>query len=295
VSERNDPCWCGSGRKWKKCHAGIPAPQPTTPTEELRQRYLKQYGILLKSPEQIAGIRKASQLAAKILDEACRFVKEGVTTEEIDNLVLRLHQEAGATPASLGYGQPPFPKSCCTSINDVICHGIPDKRPLQKGDILNIDITAILDGYYGDCSRMVLIEPVCEEKKRVCEASHACLIQAIEILKPGLLLSEIGNTIQRVAEEYHCSVVYQFVGHGVGVCFHEPPQILHCANRSQIPLVPGMTFTIEPMINAGLPEVVVDPEDGWTARTTDGRPSAQYEHTLLITETGYEVLTLLSK
>ncbi|MGH2639869.1 MAG: methionyl aminopeptidase, partial [Rhabdochlamydiaceae bacterium] len=198
-----------------------------------------------------------------------------------------------AKAASLGYGEPPFPKSICTSLNEVICHGIPDDRLLQKGDIINIDVSCILDGYYGDCSAMVMIEPVDEEKKRVVDVSKECLRRSIDILKPGILVSEIGQVIEDYARAHQCSVVNQFVAHGVGLEFHEPPQVPHHYNNLAIPLAEGMTFTIEPMINAGVRSGDIDPIDKWTARTSDRKPSAQWEHTVLITQEGHEILTLL--
>ncbi|MBS0656541.1 MAG: methionyl aminopeptidase [Verrucomicrobia bacterium] len=282
---RNDLCWCGSNKKWKKCH--FPKEAPVGIAEE----YYKQYGIILKNPDQIAGIRRSCQLASQILDKTCKMAKEGVTTLELNDYAHKLHLEAGAVPAPLGYGSPPFPKSICTSINEVICHGIPNEVPLASGDIVNIDVTCILDGYFGDCSRMVEIGTVDLEKKRVVDVSYECLMRSIAILKPGLPLSSIGDTIQEYAEAHMCSVVTQYVGHGVGIRFHEPPQVFHNKNLSKIILAPGMTFTIEPMINAGRKEAVVDPTDHWVARTIDGKPSAQWEHTLLITETGHEILT----
>jgi methionyl aminopeptidase len=287
---RNDVCWCGSGKKWKKCHFPNSGQSETLLREK---EYFKKYGILLKNEEEIQGIRRACRLAAHILDKTCQMAKAGVTTNELNAYAHKLHLEAGAVPAPLHYGEPPFPKSICTSLNDVICHGIPDDLPLQEGDILNIDVTCILEGYFGDCSKMVAIGQIDEEKQRVMDTSYECLMRATEILKPGLFIHEIGDLIESIAKAHHCSVVYQFVGHGTGVAFHEPPQIPHHLNKIKIPLAPGMTFTIEPMINAGAPAAVIDPKDHWTARTPDGKPSAQWEHTLLITETGYEILTLI--
>ena len=283
---RNDPCWCGSGSKWKKCC--YPKASPTS----LKSKYLKKYGILLKTEEEIEKIRFACSVTKKILSRLCSEAKTGVTTQELDDLSMELHKEFGAIPAPLGYGSPPFPKSICTSLNEVICHGIPDKRKLQEGDILNIDVSCVVDGFYGDTSRMVLIGEVNEEKKHVCMVSKECLTRAIKICKPGTLVSEIGDVIEEYAASQKCSVVNQFVGHGVGKQFHESPEIPHHYNDIDIPMAPGMTFTIEPMINIGVRDGVVDPNDQWTARTKDGKPSAQWEHTLLITENGHEVLTL---
>lgn len=291
---RNDACWCGSGKKWKKCHYPQEATQalPTT-FEGLSDLYFTRYGIILKTAEQIAGIRRSCQLAAQILDATCRMAKAGVTTQELNDYAHELHLKAGAIPAPLGYGSPPFPKSICTSLNEVICHGIPDYRPLQDGDILNIDVTCILDGYYGDCSRMVCIGDVDAEKKRVVDVSYKCLMRSLDILAPGLAINKIGDVIQSYAEDHNCSVVTQFVGHGVGLRFHEPPQVPHHRTQIDTPLAAGMIFTIEPMINAGKKEAVIDKHDKWTARTIDNKPSAQWEHTVLITDTGYEVLTTL--
>ncbi len=285
---RNDPCWCGSGKKWKKCHA----PEgPNTPQEILKSRYLKSYGILLKNPEQIEGIRKSGHLAASILDTLCKHAKAGTTTNELNLLAEKLHKDAGAIPAPLGYGSPPFPKSICTSLNEVICHGIPDDRPLVEGDILNIDVTCILNGYYGDCSRMVAIGAISEEKQRVYDVSYECLKRSTAFLKPGVFVYEIGEVIEDYATSHGCSVVNQFVGHGVGTGFHEAPQIPHHYNKVGIALAEGMTFTIEPMINAGERSAMIDPKDHWTARTSDLKPSAQWEYTILITEKGHEILT----
>lgn len=286
---RNDPCWCNSGKKWKKCHYPKLPPLSHSP---LAGMYLKQFGILLKTPEQIKQIHKACQVTAEILHLLCEKAKKGVTTEELDQLSRKLHAERNAIPAPLHYGSPPYPKTICTSLNEVICHGIPDSRPLEEGDIMNIDVSCIVDGYYGDTSRMVVIGEISEEKKRVVEVSKECLEKAIAICKPGALMSEIGDAIEHWAKKQHCSVVNQFVGHGVGLRFHEPPEVLHHYNDMNIEMVPGMTFTIEPMINAGVREAVIDLSDGWTARTKDGKPSAQWEHTLAITEKGCEVLTL---
>ncbi|MCE5317832.1 MAG: methionyl aminopeptidase [Parachlamydia sp.] len=295
---RNDPCWCGSGQKWKKCHFPVESGKKAVKDakadakgQELRALYFKKYQILLKTEEQIDGIRAACHLSSKILDALCEKAKAGVTTLELDALSRRLTNEAGATAASLGYGDPPFPKSICTSLNEVICHGIPNETPLKEGDIVNIDYACILNGYFGDCSRMVCIGTPSPEKQRVVDVSHECLMRSIAILKPGIPISKIGSAIEDYAAAHDCSVVNQFVGHGVGIQYHEAPQIPHHRNSLGILLVPGMTFTIEPMINAGVREAVIDRHDQWTARTRDGKPSAQWEHTVLITDDGYEILT----
>lgn len=288
---RNDPCFCGSGKKWKKCHYPVKGKVQGAPRRDIKKEYLRKHDILIKNDKEIEGIRRSGHLAAKILDELCNMAKEGVTTLELNEFANKLHKDAGAIPAPLNYGSPPFPKSICTSLNEVICHGIPDDRPLQEGDIVNIDVTCILKGFYGDCSQMVTIGKVDKDKQLVVDVSYESLMRSIEILKPGVFVSEIGSVIESYATAQGCSVVHQFVGHGVGVDFHEGPQIPHCRNSTKIPLQPGMTFTIEPMINAGKRDAVIDPADEWTARTIDGKPSAQWEHTLLITDDSYEILT----
>lgn len=285
---RNDPCWCGSGLKWKKCH--YPHTRPAD-FKSLAEYYHKQFGILLKNSEQIDGIRKACHMTASILDKTCKMAKAGVTTNELNDYAHSLHREVMAIPAPLGFGKPPFPKSICTSLNEVICHGIPDDVPLKDGDILNIDVSCIYQGYFGDCSRMVVIGEVSEEKNRVVEVSYQCLMRSIAILKPGLPVNAIGKVIEDYAKQHGCTSADEFAGHGVGLYYREPPQIPHCHNDILIPLAEGMTFTIEPMINAGTSKSIIDPIDKWTARTVDGKPSAQWEHTVLITKTGYEILT----
>lgn len=288
--ERNDPCWCGSGQKWKKCHY---PEQPASQPSDLANRYRKQYGIILKTPEQIEKIHAACQITARILDRLCIEAKAGVTTLELDELSRSLHKKHHAIPAPLNYGEPPFPKTICTSLNEVICHGIPDERPLQDGDILNIDVSCIVDGFFGDCSRMVAIGSISPEKQKVIDVSLECLTRSIAICKPGASIWQIGKAIEDYATEKGCSVVNQYVGHGVGIAFHEPPEIPHHYNHIEIEMAAGMIFTIEPMINAGVREGVIDETDHWTVRTKDGKPSAQWEHTLLITESGCEILTKL--
>lgn len=293
---RNDNCWCGSNKKWKKCHFPKEDPNQSSSLAKLKREYLKNFDIILKSDEQIKKIRNACQLASNILEALCAAAKEGVSTLELNQLSDELHKKAGAIAAAQDYGHPPYPAGCCISLNEVICHGIPDaKTILKEGDILNIDIASILDGFYGDCSKMVVIGKTTPEKQNVVDTAYQCLMDSIAILKPGVLVSEIGKVIESVAHNRGCSVVYQFVGHGVGVEFHEGPQVPHCRNRMDIPLVPGMTFTIEPMINVGKAEAIIDKTDQWTARTIDGKASAQYEHTILITDTGHEILTTWKK
>lgn len=287
---RNDPCWCGSDKKWKKCHWPNEGPPPSG--ADLRDHYKRQYNITLKTKEQIEKIRKACKLTAKILQETASLAKAGVTTKALDDFVRKRCKETNSIPASLGVGDPPFPAALCTSLNEVICHGIPDDVPLKDGDIVNIDIALIHDGYVGDSSVMVMIGDVSEEKARVVKTAYECLMESIKILQPGGNVSDIGDVIERIASENRCSVVDQFVGHGVGLSMHEPPQIPHHKTNINIPLVEGMIFTIEPMINIGVRDAVIDSDNGWVARTRDGKPSAQCEHTILITADGYEILTI---
>ncbi len=289
---RNDLCWCGSRKKWKKCHYPLFSLSSDIWTSvDIKQEYRRKHQILIKDSKQIAKIRSACHLASKILEDTSRQAKVGVTTQELNDYAHQLHVKAGAIPAPLNYGFPPFPKSICTSINEVICHGIPNDTPLQEGDILNIDVTCILDGYFGDCSRMIVIGQTSIERQLVVDVSYECLMRAIAALTPGLPLAKIGETIENYANSQGCSVVDLFVGHGIGVEFHEGPHVPHYRNQSDILLIPGMVFTIEPMINAGLKDAVIDTKDRWTARTKDSRASAQWEHTLLITDNGYEILT----
>lgn len=289
---KNAFCWCGSGKKWKACH------YPNEGEESfasLKKRYFDRWRILLKSEEEIRGIRRACHVTTNILQTVAAAAKEGVTTLELDALAAKLCQEANATAAALHYGEPPYPGHICISLNEVVCHGIPDNTRLKEGDILNIDVACIVNGYYGDCSMMVAIGEVTEEKKRVMDISYDSLMESIKILKPGVLVSDIGKKIAEVVRGSGFSIVDQFVGHGVGLYFHENPQVPHSPNRVDIPLSAGMTFTIEPMINVGVKESIIDPKDRWTARTKDGRPSAQWEHTILITPTGHEILTPWSR
>ena len=247
--------------------------------------------IIIKSPEQIEGIRKSSQLAAQTLDYAEQFVKTGVNTEFIDDKIEEFILSNNAIPATKGYHG--FPKSSCISLNNVICHGIPSKNTiLKEGDILNIDITTILDGYYGDTSRMFTVDNISPASDKLIETTLHCLDLGIEQVKPGNRFGNIGFVINRYAKAKGYSVVYEFCGHGVGIEFHEEPQVDHASRRNTGPeMKPGMIFTIEPMINQGRPKADVDKKDGWTARTTDNKLSAQFEHTILVTETGCEVLT----
>ncbi|WP_319592261.1 type I methionyl aminopeptidase [uncultured Draconibacterium sp.] len=247
--------------------------------------------IIIKTAEQIEGIRQSAKLAAKTLDFAGQFVKEGVNTEFIDDKIEEFIRSHGAVPATKGYNG--YPKSSCISLNNVICHGIPSQQTILKnGDILNIDITTILNGYYGDTSRMFTVGEVSQAAEDLIDVTGHCLDLGIEQVKPGNRFGNIGFVIQRYAKAQGYSVVYEFCGHGVGIDFHEEPQVDHASRRNSGPeMKSGMIFTIEPMINQGKAKAVIDKNDGWTARTVDSKLSAQFEHTILVTPTGCEVLT----
>jgi len=247
--------------------------------------------IIIKTAEQIEGIRKSSKLAGEALVHVADYVKEGVSTNYLDQVIHKYIVEHGAIPATLNYNG--FPKSCCISLNDVICHGIPaEDIVLKNGDILNIDITTILDGYFGDTSKMFLVGNVPEIAIKLVNATRHCMNLGIQQVKPGNYIGNIGYAISRYAIAQGFTVVYEFCGHGVGIEMHEDPQIDHTARKNSGPkMKPGMIFTIEPMINEGKPRVRVDETDGWTTRTVDNKLSAQFEHSILVTETGHEVLT----
>ncbi|QDX80455.1 type I methionyl aminopeptidase [Denitratisoma sp. DHT3] len=253
-------------------------------------------GIIIKTPEEIEKMRIACRLAGDVLDYIAPFVKPGVTTEELDRLCHDyMVNVQGCVPAPLNYAPPgytPYPKSICASVNHQVCHGIPNDRPLKKGDIVNLDITTIKDGWHGDSSRMFLVGETSILARRLCAITYECLWLGIDQVKPGGRLGDIGAAIQRHAEKQGYSVVREFCGHGIGRSFHEEPQVLHYGKAgSGIELLPGMIFTIEPMINAGKAAISELP-DGWTIVTKDRSLSAQWEHTVLVTENGCEVLTL---
>lgn len=247
--------------------------------------------IIIKNEIQIEGIRKSCRLAAQTLDFIKDYIKEGVTTAMLDKLIETYIRDNGAIPAPLNYLG--FPKSSCISVNEVVCHGIPnDNIVLKNGDIFNVDVTTILDGYYGDTGTMFSMGEISREARELIDVARHCLNLGIEQVKPGNYFGNIGFVISRYAHSKGCSVVYEFCGHGVGVEFHEEPQVDHIARRNSGALMKeGMIFTIEPMINRGKPKVIIDEKDGWTARTIDGKLSAQFEHTVLVTKTGCEVLT----
>lgn len=246
--------------------------------------------IRLHGPENFAGMRKASNLTARCLDALVEMVKPGVTTNEIDRFVFEFGADNGAIPATLNYRG--YTKSSCTSINHVVCHGIPNEKPLREGDIVNIDVTYILEGWHGDSSRMYPVGRVKRAAERLMEVTHECLMRGISAVRPGARTGAIGAAIQTYAEAQRCSVVRDFCGHGLGRLFHDAPNILHYGSPSEgVEMQPGMMFTIEPMINLGRPHVKVL-SDGWTAVTRDRSLTAQYEHTVGVTTDGCEVFTL---
>lgn len=251
-------------------------------------------GIIIKTAEQIEGIRKSSQLAGNVLKMIEGYIKEGISTEYLDDLIEQYIRDHGAIPATLGYHG--YPKSSCISLNEVVCHGIPSANiVIKEGDIFNIDVTTILDSYYGDTSKMYSLGEIPAKAQRLIDDTYHCLNLGIQQVKPGNYFGNIGFAISRYAQSKGHSVVYEFCGHGVGIDFHEDPQVEHVGRKNTGPMMkPGMIFTIEPMINEGKSRTKVDKHDGWTARTADGKLSAQFEHTILVTETGFEALTDVS-
>ena len=284
---RNDLCWCGSGKKYKKCHLDF--------DEKIESYALKGCIVpsrdLIKNKEQIEGIKASAKINTAVLDLVAKNIKAGMSTEEIDKLVYDYTIEQGAIPAPLNFEG--FPKSCCTSINDEVCHGIPSKDIiLKEGDIINVDISTIYNGYYSDASRMFMIGEVHPDLKKLVEVSKECLDLGLKAVKPWGFLGDVSAACQKHAEANGFSVVREFGGHGIGLEFHEEPFVPHIGEEgTDMLLVPGMVFTIEPMINMGEPDIFIDEADDWTVLTADGYPSSQWEYTVLVTEDGYEVLT----
>ena len=282
---RNAPCPCGSGKKFKKCCLG----KDGSRKPGLEDTYLRKYGIRLKKTPDIDGIRKAGQLVLETLDLVESKITPGMMTDEINTLVHEYTIKNGATPAPLNYRG--FPKSVCVSVNEVICHGIPGKRIIKDGDIVNVDVTSILNGYYADANKTFFAGNPGPEARKIVDIARECLKRGMAAVGPGRTLGDIGWSIQAYAEAQGCSVVREFVGHGVGFDFHEAPQVPHFGHKGAgLSLIPGMVFTIEPMINLGQKELKVL-DDNWTAVTKDGLLSAQFEQTVLVTEDGYESLT----
>jgi methionyl aminopeptidase len=286
---RNSLCPCGSGRKYKKCCANKTQEIGAASIPLLKSEYSRKFKIRFKTPADIEGIREAGRLALDSLDLAESIIRPGITTEEINTAVHEFTIKNHAIPAPLNYRG--YPKSVCVSVNEVICHGIPGNRVLQDGDIVNVDVTPILDGYFADANKTFFVGTPGPDAQKIVTVTRECLRQGISMIKPGNTTGHIGWAIQRYAESQGCSVVREFVGHGIGFEFHEPPQILHYGQRGDgFVLLPGMVFTIEPMINIGARYLRIL-EDKWTAVTEDGKLSAQFEQTLLVTENGFESLT----
>lgn len=257
--------------------------------KNFKKKYLKKYGIQIKEQKDIEKIKEAGKLVIKTLDLVEENIRVGMTTDEINTLVHNFTIENGAIPAPLGYRG--FPKSTCTSVNEVICHGIPGDRILQDGDIVNVDVTSILNGYYADANKTFFVGTPGEDAEKIVTIAKKSMKLGIKQAKPGNTLGDIGHAIQSYAENHGTSVVREFVGHGIGFQFHEPPNVFHYGSKGAgLKLVPGMVFTIEPMINLGQKELFIK-EDNWTAVTKDGKLSAQFEQTIVVTETGPESLT----
>ncbi len=285
--ERNDLCWCGSGKKYKKCHMAM----------EERLAILEEQGhivptrSIIKTPAQIEAIRKSADLNTAVLDHVAAHIHAGMSTEDIDKLVYDFTTAHGGIPAPLGYEG--FPKSVCTSINNEICHGIPDENIiLQEGDIINVDVSTILNGYFSDASRMFCIGRVSERAKKIVRVVEECVELGLAQAKPWNHLGDIADAINTHAQANGYSVVEDIGGHGIGLEFHEDPFVSYVTPKgSEMVLVPGMMFTIEPMINEGSPDFFVDEDNGWTVYTEDDGLSAQIEYMVLITEDGAEILT----
>ena len=284
--ERNDPCWCGSNKKYKHCHMQF--------DEKIRSFALEGHLVpdhsLIKTPEQIEGIRESGKINVAVLDYVAANIRAGMSTGEIDRMVEEITRRRGAIPAPLGYEG--FPKSVCTSVNDQVCHGIPsDSDILKEGDIVNVDVSTIYKGYYSDSSRMFIIGRTTPEKEKLVRVARECVEAGIREVKPWRFLGDMADAVNRHAKENGYSVVVDIGGHGVGLEFHEDPFVSYVAPKgTEMLMVPGMVFTVEPMINAGRPDIYIDEGNGWTVYTDDGKPSAQWEVTVAVTEDGCEVL-----
>lgn len=283
---RNDECWCKSGKKYKQCHMMMDG--------KMRMFHDKGYAIphrkMIKTKEQIDGIRESGKVNIAVLDYISEKICVGMPTEDINRMVEEKTKELGGIPAPLNFEG--YPKSVCTSIDDEVCHGIPSKDIiLEEGNIVNVDVSTIYGGYFSDSSRMFCMGNVSEEKKRLVEVTKQSIQVGLDHVKPWVKIGELGAAIHEFARENGYSVVREIGGHGVGIEFHEDPFVSFvCPKNSGVLLVPGMVFTIEPMINMGRCEIQMNDPNGWTVRTEDGMPSAQWEVTVAVTETGYEVL-----
>jgi len=283
---RNDLCWCGSGIKYKKCHESF---------DEKLLWYKSQGCIIpsreiIKNQEQIIGIRESGKINIAVLDFISEQLHIGMTTEQIDRLIYEKTVGLGGIPATLNYEG--YPKSVCTSINDQVCHGIPSTDiVLKDGDIINIDVSTIFNGFFSDSSRMYCIGSVGSEKEKLVKVAKECIELGLAQIKPWSFLGDMAQAIQEHARSNWYSIVQDIGGHGIGLQFHEDPWVSYVSKKgTEMLLVPGMVFTIEPMVNMGTDEVIVDDQDGWTVSTADGKPSAQWEVTVLITNDGYEIL-----
>ena len=283
---RNDACWCGSNKKYKACHMASDEKIETF----ARQGHIVPPRFILKNGEQIEGIRESGKINTAVLDYVAEHIREGMTTEEIDRLVHEKTEELGGIPAPLGYEG--FPKSVCTSINEQVCHGIPSEDiVLKDGDIINVDVSTIYNGYFSDSSRMFCIGNVSDEKKKLVDVTKECVELGLAQVKPWGFMGDMGQAVHDHAVKNGYSVVREIGGHGVGLEFHEEPFGSYVTKKgTEMLLVPGMVFTIEPMVNMGTDEVYTDGGDNWSVYTADGLPSAQWEIQVLVTETGYEVL-----
>lgn len=283
---RNDACWCGSNKKYKACHMASDEKIETF----ARQGHIVPPRFILKNGEQIEGIRESGKINTAVLDYVAEHIREGMTTEEIDRLVHEKTEELGGIPAPLGYEG--FPKSVCTSINEQVCHGIPSEDiVLKDGDIINVDVSTIYNGYFSDSSRMFCIGNVSDEKKKLVDVTKECVELGLAQVKPWGFMGDMGQAVHDHAVKNGYSVVREIGGHGVGMEFHEEPFVSYVTKKgTEMLLVPGMVFTIEPMVNMGTDEVYTDGGDNWSVYTADGLPSAQWEIQVLVTETGYEVL-----
>ena len=284
---RNDECWCGSGKKYKKCHLGF-----DERLEELRAQGLEvPQRSLLKSPSDIEGIKKSAAIIIGVLDYVADRIGEGVSTAEIDEWVHDYTVEHGGVPADLNYEG--YPYSVCTSIDDVVCHGMPSADDvLNAGSIVNVDCSTILDGYFSDSSRMFCIGDVSEERRRLVDETKRAMEAGLAALKPWGFLGDIGAAVYEHANRCGYSVVREFGGHGIGFGFHEDPFVSHVAEAGTgMVLVPGLVFTIEPMINAGAADIDMNDPNGWTVRTADGSDTAQWEVQVAVTEDGYKLLS----
>ncbi|MDO4621769.1 MAG: methionyl aminopeptidase [Eubacteriales bacterium] len=284
--ERNDPCWCGSGRKYKQCHMNFDAKI----TQFERKGFLVPKRAQIKTPEQIAGIKESAKINIEVLDTVADRICIGMSTEEINTIVHEVTTSHGAIPAPLNYEG--FPKSVCTSINEEVCHGIPDsKRILKDGDIINVDVSTIYNGYFSDSSRMFCLGNVSEEKQKLVRVTKECVEIGIEAVKPWTTLGDMGHKVHQHALENGYTIVREIGGHGIGLEFHEDPWVSYVSlPGTEMLMVPGMCFTIEPMVNMGTDRIYQDKDNGWTIYTDDGKPSAQWEVQIVVTEDGCEVL-----